>query len=141
MARTGKTKRRSSFHAGSGSFCQENWIEVRLNQLEIEGKLFQPIHLYKFHRHGRAVRLLGHQLPRVPFSATCSASPISRGCFMRARREFVERPKHLVEHEDCLSCRYSRSVTVGCPVRTYSALGTMLAKDRGDLEHHPIIFI
>jgi uncharacterized protein len=46
-----------------------------------------------------------------------------------ARREFVERPKHLVEHEDCLACRYLSICHGGCPVRTYSALGTMLAKD------------
>lgn len=46
-----------------------------------------------------------------------------------ARREFVERPKHLVEHEDCISCRWLSICHGGCPVRTYSALGTMLAKD------------
>lgn len=46
-----------------------------------------------------------------------------------ARREFVERPRHLVEHEDCLSCRFLSICHGGCPVRTYSALGTMLAKD------------
>jgi radical SAM protein with 4Fe4S-binding SPASM domain len=46
-----------------------------------------------------------------------------------ARREFVERPKYLVEHEDCLECRYLSICHGGCPVRTYSALGTMLAKD------------
>ena len=46
-----------------------------------------------------------------------------------ARRQFVERPKHLVEHEDCLSCRWLSICHGGCPVRTYSALGTMLAKD------------
>jgi uncharacterized protein len=46
-----------------------------------------------------------------------------------ARREFVERPKHLVEHEDCLQCRFLSICHGGCPVRTYSALGTMLAKD------------
>jgi radical SAM protein with 4Fe4S-binding SPASM domain len=46
-----------------------------------------------------------------------------------ARREFVERPRHLVEHEDCLSCRWLSICHGGCPVRTYSALGTMLAKD------------
>ncbi|MGL4400883.1 MAG: radical SAM protein [Luteolibacter sp.] len=46
-----------------------------------------------------------------------------------ARQEFVERPKHLVEHEDCLECRYLSICHGGCPVRTYSALGTMLAKD------------
>jgi len=47
----------------------------------------------------------------------------------RARREFVERPKRLVEDEDCLSCRYLSICHGGCPVRTYSALGTMMAKD------------
>ena len=46
-----------------------------------------------------------------------------------ARQQFVERPKHLVEHDDCLSCRYLSICHGGCPVRTYSALGTMLAKD------------
>lgn len=46
-----------------------------------------------------------------------------------ARREFVERPGHLVKNEDCLSCRYLSICHGGCPVRTYSALGTMLAKD------------
>ena len=47
----------------------------------------------------------------------------------RARRDFVERPKRLVEDEDCLSCRYLSICHGGCPVRTYSALGTMMAKD------------
>jgi uncharacterized protein len=47
----------------------------------------------------------------------------------RARRDFVERPKHLVEHEDCLRCRFLAICHGGCPVRTYSALGTMMAKD------------
>jgi radical SAM protein with 4Fe4S-binding SPASM domain len=46
-----------------------------------------------------------------------------------ARQEFVDRPRHLVEHEDCLSCRWLSICHGGCPVRTYSALGTMLAKD------------
>jgi len=46
-----------------------------------------------------------------------------------ARRAFVDRPAHLVEHEDCLSCRFLSICHGGCPVRTYSALGTMLAKD------------
>jgi radical SAM protein with 4Fe4S-binding SPASM domain len=47
----------------------------------------------------------------------------------RARRDFVERPKRLVEDEDCLSCRYLLICHGGCPVRTCSALGTMMAKD------------
>lgn len=46
-----------------------------------------------------------------------------------ARQQFVDRPKHLVEHEDCLQCRFLSICHGGCPVRTYSALGTMLAKD------------
>jgi uncharacterized protein len=46
-----------------------------------------------------------------------------------ARRSFVERPKRLVEDEDCLSCRFLSICHGGCPVRTYSALGTMMAKD------------
>ena len=47
----------------------------------------------------------------------------------RARQDFVERPKRLVKDEDCLSCRYLSICHGGCPVRTYSALGTMMAKD------------
>lgn len=46
-----------------------------------------------------------------------------------ARQQFVDRPKHLIEHEDCLSCRHLSLCHGGCPVRTYSALGTMFAKD------------
>src|SRR5208283_354811 len=47
----------------------------------------------------------------------------------RARQEFVQRPKRLVQDEDCLSCRYLSICHGGCPVRTYSARGTMMAKD------------
>jgi uncharacterized protein len=47
----------------------------------------------------------------------------------RARQDFVDRPKHLMEHEDCLACRYLSICHGGCPVRTYSAKGTLLAKD------------
>jgi uncharacterized protein len=47
----------------------------------------------------------------------------------RARRDFVDRPRHLMEHEDCLACRYLSICHGGCPVRTYSARGTLLAKD------------
>ncbi|HEY5893712.1 MAG TPA: radical SAM protein [Chthoniobacterales bacterium] len=46
-----------------------------------------------------------------------------------ARRDFVERPKYLVENADCLACRFLSICHGGCPVRTYSALGTMMAKD------------
>jgi radical SAM protein with 4Fe4S-binding SPASM domain len=47
----------------------------------------------------------------------------------RARHDFVERPNRLVRDDDCLSCRYLSICHGGCPVRTYSALGTMMAKD------------
>ena len=47
----------------------------------------------------------------------------------RARRDFVARPKRLVEDEDCLSCRYLSICHGGCPVRTYTARGTMMVKD------------
>jgi uncharacterized protein len=47
----------------------------------------------------------------------------------RARRDFVKRPKRLVEDEECLSCRYLSICHGGCPVRTYSARGTMMTKD------------
>ncbi len=46
-----------------------------------------------------------------------------------ARKEFVERPGKLVEEEDCLSCRFLSICHGGCPVRTFTALGTMNAKD------------
>lgn len=46
-----------------------------------------------------------------------------------ARREFVERPGKLVEDEDCLECRFLSICHGGCPVRTYTALGTMNSKD------------
>ncbi|HRX56169.1 MAG TPA: radical SAM protein [Verrucomicrobiales bacterium] len=46
-----------------------------------------------------------------------------------ARRQFVERPGKLVEDGDCLECRFLSICHGGCPVRTYSALGTMHAKD------------
>jgi radical SAM protein with 4Fe4S-binding SPASM domain len=47
----------------------------------------------------------------------------------RARREFVERPNHLVMNGDCISCRYLSICHGGCPVRTYTARGTILEKD------------
>ena len=46
-----------------------------------------------------------------------------------ARREFVERPGKLVKDSDCLECRYLSICHGGCPVRTYTALGTMHSKD------------
>ncbi len=60
-----------------------------------------------------------------------SCQTITAGIYSRfsSRRDFVGRPKRLVEDEDCLSCRYLSIRHGGCPVRTYSALGTMMAKD------------
>jgi uncharacterized protein len=46
-----------------------------------------------------------------------------------ARRKFVERPEKLVQVEDCLSCRFLSICHGGCPVRTFTALGTIDAKD------------
>ncbi|QIF02121.1 radical SAM protein [Roseimicrobium sp. ORNL1] len=46
-----------------------------------------------------------------------------------ARRAFVERPGRLVEDEDCLECRYLSICHGGCPVRAYSATGSLLKKD------------
>jgi hypothetical protein len=78
----------------------------------------------------RALRLLGYQLSQRSFWQHISrARSHWDAALLRqhpARREFVEGPKHLVEHADCLSCAISRW---HCPVRTYSALGTMLAED------------
>ncbi|MBV8375608.1 MAG: SPASM domain-containing protein [Verrucomicrobia bacterium] len=39
----------------------------------------------------------------------------------RARRDFVDRPKRLVEDEDCLSCRYLSICHGGCPVHVQRA--------------------
>ena len=47
----------------------------------------------------------------------------------RARSDFVERSKYLVEHEDCLRWHFLSICHGSCPVRTDSALGTMMAKD------------
>jgi uncharacterized protein len=46
-----------------------------------------------------------------------------------ARRKFVERPGKLVKDEDCLECRFLSICHGGCPVRTFTALGTMNSKD------------
>lgn len=46
-----------------------------------------------------------------------------------ARERFLERPQRLVEAEDCRTCPWLSMCHGGCPVRTFTALGTILAKD------------
>lgn len=46
-----------------------------------------------------------------------------------ARRAFLERPGRLVESEDCLACPHLSLCHGGCPVRTFTVKGTILAKD------------
>src|SRR5258708_37250411 len=57
----------------------------------------------------------------------------------RVRRDFVDRPKYLMEHEDCLACRYLSICHGGCRVRTYSAKGSLLAKD-SHCEVYKVVF-
>src|ERR1700726_3068509 len=44
-------------------------------------------------------------------------------------RDFVDGRKRLVKAAGCLSSGHLSICHGGCPVRTYSALGTMMAKD------------
>jgi radical SAM protein with 4Fe4S-binding SPASM domain len=46
-----------------------------------------------------------------------------------ARRRFQERPSVLIQQEDCLHCDYLALCHGGCPIRTYTVQGTLLAKD------------
>lgn len=46
-----------------------------------------------------------------------------------ARRAFLERPAHLLEHAGCDRCAFLGLCHGGCPVRTFAATGTILAKD------------
>jgi radical SAM protein with 4Fe4S-binding SPASM domain len=46
-----------------------------------------------------------------------------------ARLEFQARPGYLMRTEDCLDCTYLAICHGGCPVRAYSAYGTVLRKD------------
>lgn len=45
------------------------------------------------------------------------------------RKPFLERPLRLMENEDCAECAYLAVCHGGCPVRAYSATGTLFAKD------------
>jgi uncharacterized protein len=46
-----------------------------------------------------------------------------------ARQRFLDRPQALMENEDCLACPWLSLCHGGCPVRTFTAKGTILAKD------------
>jgi radical SAM protein with 4Fe4S-binding SPASM domain len=45
------------------------------------------------------------------------------------RKPFVDRPMRLMENEDCGECEYLAVCHGGCPVRAYSAKGSLFAKD------------
>jgi len=45
------------------------------------------------------------------------------------RQSFLDRPRHMVNHEDCGTCPHLSLCHGGCPVRTFAACGTILAKD------------
>jgi radical SAM protein with 4Fe4S-binding SPASM domain len=47
----------------------------------------------------------------------------------KARERFLERPKHLIQNEECRTCEWLSMCHGGCPVRTYTAKGTIFAKD------------
>lgn len=46
-----------------------------------------------------------------------------------ARDRFLERPEQLMDHESCGTCPWLSMCHGGCPVRTFTALGTVFAKD------------
>ncbi len=47
----------------------------------------------------------------------------------KARENFLERPQRLIENEECRTCSWLSMCHGGCPVRTYTAKGTIFAKD------------
>ena len=104
---------------------------ARAAALHLEGELFQPIHLRGFQRHGRAVRLLGHQLPGVLLRQYLPRrQPDARCCAPVPRASSsLSGPNTSSNTRTVSQCRYLSICHGGCPVRTYSALGTMLAKD------------
>lgn len=46
-----------------------------------------------------------------------------------ALERFLERPERLMESEECGTCEWLSMCHGGCPVRTFTALGTVFAKD------------
>jgi radical SAM protein with 4Fe4S-binding SPASM domain len=69
---------------------------------------------YPEHRFGNVLRTKS-------LSRLLGASP--------ARQAFLERPKHLLQHEDCGRCPHLSLCHGGCPVRTLASKGTIFAKD------------
>ena len=58
--------------------------------------------------------------------------PRSLGDLLRqspARRAFLDRPERLMESEDCIVCPHLSLCHGGCPVRTFTAKGTLFSKD------------
>lgn len=47
----------------------------------------------------------------------------------QARQAFLERPRRVIELEDCRGCSWLSMCHGGCPVRTFTARGTLFAKD------------
>jgi radical SAM protein with 4Fe4S-binding SPASM domain len=60
------------------------------------------------------------------FRTTCLSEMLGAS---PARQAFIDRPRHLVDHEDCGTCPHLSLCHGGCPVRTFAATGTILAKD------------
>ena len=81
--------------------------------------------------NGRPMRLLGHELSGKLLRKHLSRTGSDPDAKRRAPHDasLSNGQSDLVEDEDCLSCRYLSICHGGCPVRTYSALGTMMAKD------------
>lgn len=46
-----------------------------------------------------------------------------------ARQHFLKRPEHLIQHDDCLECKYLTVCHGGCPIRTYTTYHDLLRKD------------
>ncbi len=46
-----------------------------------------------------------------------------------ARERFLERPERLIADEECGSCQWLSMCHGGCPIRTFTAKGTVFAKD------------
>ncbi|GAK53183.1 radical SAM domain protein [Candidatus Moduliflexus flocculans] len=46
-----------------------------------------------------------------------------------ARQRFLKRPEHLIQHEDCLDCKYLTVCHGGCPIRTFTTYQDLLRKD------------
>ena len=46
-----------------------------------------------------------------------------------ARRRLLDRPGRLIQQEDCIECEHLAICHGGCPIRTYSTRGSLIAKD------------